>query len=299
MVQGEFGDRLIIANHHEDDVFEIPWVVERSDLYIAGCIPHVRIDGKFAIRGAQNCSQAAAEYREAINQRLSETGGVTTIAIEGAYLIEADSVRVGARFTLLDPDTLSDTRAFLLMLVDDLYWAGSYYDQVTQGAYEEDVILLDPGDTATIDAVFARDPSWAANDIRCLAFAQRMSDSLEVHQVAWLDEISTHVEWDPAGSETKALRVGPNPLRSGAGPLTVSWSPPAALASQPAPPAELHDACGRCVCSLRMRQDSPSTWLGIWDGRDAAGRALPAGSYWLRVGQASCEGACTRILWLR
>ena len=275
-------------------MFEIPWVVQRSDLYGAGYMPHVRIDGKFAVRGAQNCSSAAAAYRTAIQQRLAQTQGLSPIEITGAYLVGADSVRATATCTLLDAVALTATRGYLLMLVDDLYWAGVYYDHVTQGAREQGLLLAQPGDMATITAVFAREPEWDADDIHCLAFCQQMSDSLDVHQAAWLTEVSSWVADDPASIRMAPLRASPCPFLPARGPLTLSLARPLAGIDG----AEILDGQGRRVALV-----APPRWAGAarglrWDGRDAGGCPLPAGSYWVRV-PAAGEGPATRLILVR
>lgn len=293
-MQAEFGDQLIVVNHHQDDVFEIPWVVQRSSLYGAGYMPHVRIDGKYAIRGAQNCSSAAAAYRTAIQQRLAQTNGLSPIQVAGAYMVGVDSVRMTATFTLLDPVALLATRGFLLMLIDDLYWAGVYYDHVTQGACEQDFSLAQPGDASTMTAVFARDPAWDADDIHCLAFCQQMTDSLDVHQTAWLVEVSSWVPEDPLPVRADLLRASPNPFPPAHGPLTLSLARPLADGSA----AEILDSRGARVAHIAASGGAGATGILRWDGRDAGGRPLPAGSYWVRLPGAGAEGA-TRLILIR
>ncbi len=292
-MQAEFGDQLIIVNEHQDDLFEIPWVVQRSALYGAGYMPHVRIDGKYAIRGAQNCSSAAAAYRDAIQQRLAQTTGLSPIQIAGAYMVGADSVRLTATFTLLDPVTLPATRGFLLMLVDDMYWAGVYYDHVTQGAGEQDLSLAQPGDAAAMTAVFARDPAWDADDIHCLAFCQKMTDSLDVHQTAWLVEVSSWVPDDPPPVRADLLCASPNPFPPERGPLTLSLACPLADGV-----AEVLDSRGVRVARLAPPHEAGAAGVLRWDGRDAGGRPLPAGSYWIRLPGSGAEGA-TRLILVR
>ncbi len=298
-MQAEFGDQLIIVNQHQDDLFEIPWVVQRSELYGAGYMPHVRIDGKYAIRGAQNCSSAAAAYRDAIQQRLAQTDGLSPILVAGAFIVGADSVRLTATFTLLDPVTLPATRGFLLMLIDDMYWAGVYYDHVTQAACEQDLSLAQPGDATTMGAVFARDAAWEADDIHCLAFCQQMTDSLDVHQAAWLVEVSSWVPDDPRPIRADRPRASPNPFPPARGSLTLSLARPLAGRA-----VEILDSRGARVARIATAREMGAAGVLRWDGRDERGRPLPAGSYWIRLPDADADagagaGSATRLILVR
>ncbi len=308
MVQAEFGSQLIVANHHQDDMFEIPWVETRSNLYGAGCMPHVRIDGKFAIRGAQSCSWAAAQYRTAIQQRLAETEGVSPVEIAGAYFVGADSVYVAATFTLTESAALPDTRGYLLMLVDGLCWASVYYDRVTQGAHEQSVTLNQPDDEATIAAAFARQPGWDSDDIHCLAFIQCLSDSLEVHQATWLSEISARVPEDPAPAWRGRMWASPNPFPASRGLLRVGFaervlqSTDMGLAGTPGGaawgPVEVLDGQGRLVAQIGHDPSAGAGCVAQWDGRDGRGLPLPPGAYWIRARDGRAATA-TRVILVR
>ena len=55
--------------------------------------------------------------------------------------------------------------------------------------------------------------------------------------------------------------------------------------------AEVVDAAGRRVCSLDgIETDGGGGGEVRWDGRDAAGRPVAAGLYWVRVRAGSLEG---------
>lgn len=297
-----------MANHHSNDCFEIPWVEERSDLYVAGIIPHVRIDGKFAIRGAPNCTWAAAQYRTAIQQRLAETQALSPIAIGGAYFVAADSVQVAATFTLLDPVALSDTRGFLLMLVDNLYWGPTRFDHVTQGASEQDLLLTQPDDQVTMAAAFARQPTWDADDIHCLAFFQCMSESLEVHQVAWLTSIASWVAEDPAAGGRDWMWASPNPFAASRGTLRIGLIGDAGHSASMAPPGipawralrlvEILDTQGRLIAQIGCDPSAAAGHVAQWDGRDGHGCPVPAGAYWVRT-RGGRTAAATRVVLLR
>lgn len=283
-MQGEYGDQLIVAHHHKQDVFEIPWVVERVELYGAGVIPHVRIDGKYACRGASSPSAAAQAYREAIDQRLAETGGLSAVEIHGGYWLDGDSLRLEAVFTREETDPLLDTQATLLLLVDNLVWHDVWYDQVTQDAYDEEIILDQIGAGKLVRATFWRDPEWSLNELTCVAFLQQMSDSLQIYQSALLTQVGAGgiAEQDPFWILPRIASIAPNPF-PGCGEVRISLElPPTGLPEDAG--LELLDSEGR-----RLRRLSPVRLT--WDGRDARGDALPTGTYWLRLtGAGAAEG---------
>ena len=57
--------------------------------------------------------------------------------------------------------------------------------------------------------------------------------------------------------------------------VRISWPGPVA------PGLSVYDAAGRAIRSVRITGPSPACWL--WDGRDAAGRPVPVGSYFIRA----------------
>jgi hypothetical protein len=304
-MQAEYGDQLIVVNHHEDDVFEVPWIEGRVELYGAGCIPHVRIDGKYAIRGAQSCSWAAAEYRAAIEQRLAQTNGLSPMAITGAYLIGADSVRATVTFTLVDAVALPDTRGYLLMVVDNLYWAGVSYHHVTQDAHEQSFTLAQPNDAVTISAAFARQSSWNADDIHCVAFCQRMSDSLDVHQAAWLTETSTWVAEDARAVALTRMWARPNPFLPARGPLRIglpeagaSYAAGSELGVKGLPPVAILDSRGRLIARPASAGPGGPARILHWDGRDLRGEPAPAGTYWV-LAPGAHGGPAARLILVR
>jgi thiol-disulfide isomerase/thioredoxin len=185
----EYGEQLIVAEHHMEDILDNDWTNERTDLYGVGPIPHVQFDGKCEVVGAHSCYEAAEAYRAMIDQRLAETGGVSAVGISGGYWMDDETISLTATFRQLDPATLQDTEAHLLALEDDVVWQGSTYNHVTRGAHSEAVVLADVGDSITISAEFAIDVPWSMDQFECIAFLQRMSGDHEVYQSARLERI--------------------------------------------------------------------------------------------------------------
>lgn len=182
----EFGDQLIVAEHHLIDILDFDWSATRADLYGVGPIPHVQFDGKTCVVGAGSCSGAAAAYREVINARLAETGGVSPVGVSGVWWRDDQAITLCATFELLDPATWSDAEAYLLILEDDIAWQGSTYNHVSRAAHSEPIVLSAVGDSASVTAQFSYDPSWDLGQLECIAFLQTMSGDHEIHQSARL-----------------------------------------------------------------------------------------------------------------
>jgi glucose/arabinose dehydrogenase len=102
-----------------------------------------------------------------------------------------------------------------------------------------------------------------------------------VHRVGWAD---------PAEDTVTAVGIGahgsvalssprPNPMR---GSSELAWS------QTTAGPVELtvHDLAGRRVATLERGARGTGSHHAVWDGRDDAGRALPAGAYVVRLAAA-------------
>jgi hypothetical protein len=81
------------------------------------------------------------------------------------------------------------------------------------------------------------------------------------------------------------LAIHPNPFRESVMIRTPAGSDPASMLT-------IHDVSGRLVHRVRLRES-----VHTWDGRDAAGRAVPAGVYFLRAQSEAGEatGRCLRV----
>ncbi len=109
--------------------------------------------------------------------------------------------------------------------------------------------------------------------------------------VAWLPS-TTGVE--PGGAVASlALAAAPNPARRGNA-VNVRFGAPSAQAVV----LEAFDAKGRRVHKLYDGSAEDGRTVA-WDGRDATGRAVPAGIYWLRLStREDVRGRTTRIVFL-
>jgi hypothetical protein len=283
-MEGEFGDQLIVVEHHVNDVFENAFSLERKDLYSAGYLPQVWFDGLYVEGGASSCSSAASEYRGWITKRLAECGGESPIAIDGRYWPDGDSLRMWAAFTRESADTIIAPRAYLVVYEDDLVWNGEHYDRASRAGCSEAIELPVIGGTVLVDATLPIDSEWDLSHIGCFAFLQRGEDPREVYQAGRLG-LGSVAAGVPAGPLPRIVSLGPNPYRPGApgGALRARIEP---AGDRPARFAEILDARGRSLRRWPVAGSESGTLVLSWDGRDGRGRPLPGGVFWFRVGDA-------------
>jgi FlgD Ig-like domain len=96
------------------------------------------------------------------------------------------------------------------------------------------------------------------------------------------------VELEVPGAELSSLRVVPNPTR---GTVTLDFRLPAEALVE----AAVYDVAGRKVRAIGRGRFAAGNHSMTWDGRDAAGRALPSGVYFVRLDRGG-ESLVTRMV---
>ncbi len=299
MMRDEFGDQIVLVDHHIQDALENPWTQARKAFYGVGGIPHVVFDGGHPQIGAGGCSGTAAIYRSRIEARLAEVNSLSPVSIVGEFGTEAMTITLAARFTLVESEPLpEDTRAYLLVLEDDV--SGSY-DHITRAGYDEAVLLASLGDEVLVTADFPIDPSWNQQNLFGVAFLQSSGAELEVIQAAHLPEVSTDVPELAGGAESVwSLRMSPNPVAvdaRGIGSATVRMALPGG-ADMGSLRLDLIDFQGRIVRQLYHDRPASDALTLSFDGRGTNGQPLASGSYWLRATSAAGTRE-TRVVVLR
>lgn len=192
MVLGEFGDQLIAVQYHYSDAWTADYSSERRGFYGVTGTPTIVIDGKNKIVGTYgSCTADANAYRNAINQRLAATGGLAPVGIDGVYSYTEDDITLTATFELLDPVTLVDPKAHVVVIEDGLHYGGNVYNHVTRAGQSEMVTLENQGDQAVVTATFPMG-NWDMARVQCIAFLQRNSGSstqVEMYQAAKLVKV--------------------------------------------------------------------------------------------------------------
>ncbi len=179
-MENEFGDRLIHwENHCGGDVFQTAETVARENYYGVTGYPTVYIDGIMEFVGAALCPTQTVTYRNAINQRLTATDGVSPVVISSSMTIDAGVASISATFKLVDPVQLSDLRATLLLYEDDITWCCGYggvdhWDRVTRKIYDQNIVLSNVGDEATVQANVPIG-SWVPANLVGVAYLQSVT----------------------------------------------------------------------------------------------------------------------------
>lgn len=173
-------------NHVGDDVFQIPETEERAGWYGVSGIPHVRIDGLYSVIGASSCDGAANQYRSRINQRISETGGVSPVEITGSWMRSEWEVKLQADFRLVDPATLTSLRATLLIYEDDCPFQDQLWQHSTRAIHDEFITLTNVGDLVRVETTIQARETWNTANMHCVAYLQQTSGNKQIIQGAVL-----------------------------------------------------------------------------------------------------------------
>lgn len=285
-VLGEFPDQILVAAHHvRNDPYQISWTVSRGSWYGIAGTPTVYFDGVLEAEGAyQNCSQMASWYRSLINSRLNSTGGVSPVGISGYFAPNGTTITASATFEKLDPVTLTNTKAFILLLEDHISYGGQEYNHTTRAAYEQVVTLTNVGDQVEVTTDFTVSGAWNPDNLVAVAWLQNMT-SKEIYQSAPLSLGGAAVDEPPvAAFESGVTGITPNPfvpLGPGAGSTTIRLQ---ISDRSPNPRARLDvvDPSGRLVRNLLDGWLTAGQHAQSWDGRDATGTPVGAGIYYVR-----------------
>jgi len=183
---GEFGDRLIVAEHHKNDVMDIPWTRDRAALYGVGTLPRVWFDGLTSVGGVTSCSQAAGLYRTEIQNRLAQNGGLSPVEIAGTWAHDDETVTLTAVFRQVEAAPLPEAHAQLLLLENDIPYEDVVYPRVTRAAYDQGVVLENVGDSVRVTADFPLEEIWDPGELEAIALLQRIGGTHEVYQAARL-----------------------------------------------------------------------------------------------------------------
>lgn len=282
---------MIWFEHHYGDVFETPETDERARYYDVTYHPHARFDGARYIGGAQSCASITESYRQAIQDRLDETGG-SPVSITGAYALSPESASVNATFRLVDEWELYEPRATIVVYEDSVYWCcGAYgqdnWDRVTRIISDHPVTLENPGDEAVVSVEIPLDPSWDQSELHFVAFLQDVP-TLEIIQGKVLSH-STPGAADQPPSKAPMLEVVPNPFHTD---VSIRLS----IAGDGTAPARLVvvDSHGRAVIEPVSLQPGTHEWR--WGGRDAAGDRLASGVYFVRLEQGAAVRTSRLVL---
>lgn len=169
------------------DPFTTAEATARKERYGVVGIPHVRIDGKTAVIGAQPCLQLALDYQERIDEQIEAWEGTSPVEITGHLSIQGSTATVTAVVELVDPGYVFDSHQVTLFLYeDDVFWCCGYegadrWDEVVRMVRSRPASLTQQGAqqmvVETVDVT-----GFDFDHLRAVAIYEEIGGSLEVIQ---------------------------------------------------------------------------------------------------------------------
>ena len=215
------------------DPFETSQTRARSAWYAIMGVPTVYIDGKYKVAGAASCASAYADYRTKLLQRQAETGGLSPIAITGDWAVTGGRLEARAIFRLVDPVSLSDLRATVLVYEDNVEAHAngfflSTWQHTTRFIQDQTITLSAAGDSAMMAVDLDLGELCNPEQLKVIAYVQRTSGDKEVYQGAILPQqfklvVGTTVRSVPHGNGVASFEAVLT--NTGAAPRTFTLQP--------------------------------------------------------------------------
>lgn len=140
------------------------------------------MDGSRSYSGGWSCVETTEAYRERIEARLAETGGMSPVEIGGnAYLAPGATLAVRSTFALLDPTPLIDLQATFFVVEETVELAGTW-PRVVREVRNQPIVLGAPGDSVVVDLDIPINPAWNWENLYVVAFLQQTSGSRPIIQ---------------------------------------------------------------------------------------------------------------------
>ncbi|MFB3907589.1 MAG: PQQ-binding-like beta-propeller repeat protein [Candidatus Eisenbacteria bacterium] len=162
-----------------------------------------------------------------------------------------------------------------------------YSSPAVTSDYDGQDIVLCGSDSGYLYAVKAGTLLWSCN----LGAPVRSSPAIGPNRIAYVGAMNGNLyaigyvnpasAGGDAATSTVGLALSPNPVR-GDSPVSIHLLDPRGAGRLGDAPILILDPSGRRIRSL---QAAAGEGIAVWDGRDMAGRRVPAGVYWIRVGE--------------
>ncbi|MBD3161029.1 MAG: T9SS type A sorting domain-containing protein [Candidatus Latescibacteria bacterium] len=135
------------------------------------------IDGIQDFVGASPCETMVVAYRDGLNARIAETGGLSPVAIMSDSEIAGNQMTVTATYRLVEEVTLNNLRATLLIYEDNVYWCCGYggadtWQHTTRDLYDESITLENFNDEVTVEHTFTLGGDWDPAEMHAVAYLQ-------------------------------------------------------------------------------------------------------------------------------
>ncbi len=240
----------------------------------------------------------ATWYRNLINMRLSI---VASVEITGNFTQHGNTITASATFEKVGAQTLQNTRAFILLLEDDVIYGSAQYDHITRAAYEQAITLTNVGDIAVVTTDFTVGGGWNADNIVAVAWVQNYGGNKEIYQAASLEPGSASVDEPPlVRLDSGVTAITPNPfvlLGQSGGSATIRMRISDRTSNHRAR-LDVVDLNGHLVRNLMDGLLAAGQYTQTWNGRDARGATVGAGIYYIRFANGK-ERNSTRLVLMR
>jgi hypothetical protein len=177
-VRSENPDRFIFIEDHcsSTDPFTTSETTARENWYQISGYPTIWFDGLDEQIGAANCSEATVRYRNSIAGRMAATDGSSPILITSSINVVAGTASVSATFKLIDPVNLTNLRATIMLLEDNIYWCCGYggqsiWSDTTRKIADQSITLTNVGDEVTVNANVPIG-TWNPAELKAVAYVQ-------------------------------------------------------------------------------------------------------------------------------
>lgn len=177
------------------DPFSTGETEARADRYGVSGIPQVNTDGKFEDVGAGTCVSAANTYRNRFNTRMTETGGISPLSVEGYWTYDANVGSFQVNVEQLDPGSFGSGYQVTMFLIENnlTYCCGpggiNHWDHIARVVRSQAISLSGVGGTATVIEEFPMDPGFNPANLRAEAVVEQIASPLTVIQAGTLTEV--------------------------------------------------------------------------------------------------------------
>jgi len=189
-----------------------------------------------------------------------------------------DRFELSAEVALIENMTNNNNKIFFVIT----HWAEysvaePWFYLVVAKSDEEDVLLMNSGDTATYTASlqFEMQPEWNYEDLHAVAVIQNWDD-LEILQAAQQEFIPTNVDDPVVVIENSLYQNYPNPFNPS---TTISYD----LDEQTQVQLSIFNTKGQKIITLVNENKNAGINSVVWNGRDENGKTAPSGIYFYKL----------------
>jgi len=250
-----------------------PGSQDRFDLYGATLFP-TAVFGGTQLMQSWDCT--FTNYIDAYDDLVTlESPFIMNLTFEQ---IREDSFELEAEVTLTENITSSNNKIFFVITnwkeYDDV---NPWFYLVVAKSDEEDVLLMNSGETATYNAILDLEmqPEWNYEDLHAVAIIQNWND-LEILQAAQKEFISTNVDDPVVVIEASLYQNYPNPFNPS---TTISYD----LNEQTQVQLSIFNTKGQKIITLINDYKNVGIHSVVWNGSDENGKTAPSGIYFYKL----------------